>query len=792
MTSGPAPVYSSDPIAPRPADPPAIVADATDLKVLRKAVEDASTVGVGLWISYLFVLFYLLVAAGSVTHKDLFFETGVKLPFLSVDLPLKGFFALGPVLFLIVHAYVLLHFGMLSGKVRAFDRALRDQIGDTSRPDAPSIRAELRRQLPSNIFVQFLAGPGEIRNSSMGAMLWLIAIISLVIGPVCLLVFFELQFLPYHSEALTWWQRVAVGLDLVLMWMFWPRIALLDGVAEDLGSASQRMIRCQRRLTRLSMWGLSVGATLLLLLFATFPGEAIDEAVWQPKGVLPRGFGKSTAAEALPWRQEWSFKPAGIWVTHIPGAVRTLLVEGEVSPASRVPESLWSNRLVLPSLDIVVHLKLDSETKLDFLPETISLRNRNLDGAVLIGAVLRKADFTGAKLRDARLDGAKLQKAKFECADWFEQGRTPICAELQGAWLYGAQLQGASLDGAQLQGALLNYAKLQDASLDSAELQGASLFSAQLQGASLNYAQLQGASLNYAQLQGASLYNAQLQGASLNYAQLQGALLDDAQLQGALLDDAQLQGALLDGAELQGASLDDAQLQGASLDGAQLQGASLDDAQLQGASLKSVFIWRANAVNADATNAWIAPVPGYRSTPCNITATNMVCNWTKADFDDLIAGIKQSVPEGFARDAAMQRLDPRLNPDTDEPPDNEAAMQAWWNKPDSPRPPLAAYEAERAKHLQEAGCSAAGAPHVVARLARSLDPAKSDIYPRIRGLHDPFSANSPEPAKLAAAFLSDTCEGARGLSDSDKAILLKLRGPVAATPRSPPPAPAPK
>ncbi len=68
---------------------PEIAADATDLKALRTVVVDAASVGAGLWISYLFVLFYLLIAAGSVTHKDLFFETPVKLPFLGVDLPSK-------------------------------------------------------------------------------------------------------------------------------------------------------------------------------------------------------------------------------------------------------------------------------------------------------------------------------------------------------------------------------------------------------------------------------------------------------------------------------------------------------------------------------------------------------------------------------------------------------------------------------------------------------------------------------------------------------------------------------
>ena len=633
--------------------------------------------------SAIFVLFYLLVAAGSVTHKDLFLETPVRLPFLGVDLPLKGFFVLGPLLFLIVHAYVLLHFAMLSGKVRAFDTELRGQIDDGD------IRTRLRRQLPSSIFVQFLAGPSEVRDGPMGGLLWLIAMVSLMIGPILLLIFFALQFLPYHNEAVTWWQRGAVGVDLWLIWVFWPRIVLLDGAAEDLGGATQRMIVLQRRLGRGAMWGLTGGSTLLLLLFATFPGETIDEALWQPKGFLPRDSAVKNGVKPPAWQREWTLKAAGLWVAHIPGAVRGFLVEGEVQPASRTPESLWSNRLVLPGLDVVVHLKLDSEDKIKFLPETVSLRDRDLKQAVLIGAVLRKADFTGARMGGALLDEANLRDAKMGCA----------------YWLAGA----TTSDGERRQPICTN---------------------------------LQGASLNFAQLQGASLFGAQLQGASL--------------------------------------------------DRAQLQGASLDSAQLQGASLQSVFIWRADAVTANATNAWMEPVRTYRSAPCNNPATNDICDWTKANFDDLIARIEQSVPEGRARDEALQRLDPRLNPDTDKPPANEAAIQAWWNKPDTPRAALPAYEAERAKHWQAAGCSAAGAPHVVARLTRGLDPAISENARWFFGLPDPFSDNSPEPAKLAAAFLDERCEGARGLSDSAKAILVKLRGPVAATPLSPPTTVEPK
>jgi hypothetical protein len=50
---------------------PAIAAKADDLEEIKKSVEDAASVSGGLWLSYLFVLSYVAIAAGAVTHEDL-------------------------------------------------------------------------------------------------------------------------------------------------------------------------------------------------------------------------------------------------------------------------------------------------------------------------------------------------------------------------------------------------------------------------------------------------------------------------------------------------------------------------------------------------------------------------------------------------------------------------------------------------------------------------------------------------------------------------------------------------
>lgn len=305
-------------------EPTPFAARAKDLGALRDAVVDAAGVGAGLWISYLFVLFYFAIAAGAVTHRDLLLENPVKLPFLNVELPLKAFFVLGPLVFLTVHLYVLLHFVLLAGKIGAFDAELQAQIADD---DA---RARLRRQLPSNIFVQFIAGPREVREGMVGFLLRQVAQISLVAGPIALLILFQLQFLPYQSEWITSWQRIAVVIDMALLWFLWPPI-----------SRGQTKLLAWREFRRVKVAALAVASLLpLLLVFivATFPGEWLSEDL---PGIASLQLRKS-------------------------------LVVGRVDAVTGSFKGLWSNVLVVPSFDMGNRLKVDAQNRLSISTDVVT------------------------------------------------------------------------------------------------------------------------------------------------------------------------------------------------------------------------------------------------------------------------------------------------------------------------------------------------------------------------------------------------------------------------------------
>jgi uncharacterized protein YjbI with pentapeptide repeats len=775
--AGPRHHFSAQAVAAKADDLPKFAEKADDLEAIKKAVDDAGAVGGGLWLSYLFVLFYLAVAAGAETHADLFFENPVKLPFLNIELPLLAFFFLAPILFLIVHAYTLVHLVMLTDKAKRFDQALRNQIGDAAglldeelkrRKD---LRDGLRRQLPSNIFIQFLAGPSDIRENAFGWALRAIAWITLVIAPVLLLLMMQIQFLPYHSLFIAWTQRIALLADLVLLWWLWGKI--LSGRETEGRDPIAVLAAVEIALL------LSFGALLFSWTAVTFPGE------WQERFLV-----SSDAPAGWQYLHEWVFNST-------------------VDPATRRRWLPFSSTLVLTGLNIYEGLGIDDPKKAEWRDFVFRARGRDLKGAIFDFASLPKVDFEHAQLQGATLKDARLQGTRLDFV------------QLQGASLPGAQLQGASLRGAQLQGASLDGAQLQNGFFDNAQLQGASLSNALLLGASLNFAGLEGASLAGARLQGASLWGARLQGASFYYAYLQGASLNNAQLQGAFLVGAHLQGASLFQARLQGASLDYAELQGAFLVAAQLQGASLQRTNMRSTDLSNALLWRTNRAapligsvpelaavrlpdspdlrlpggSAQWLPVWreeggeVDPMfPGMRPgtlprgfawwLPDWREQLGVFNPWDDKAYQDLRRTI-EPLPPGSLRDDALDRI--RLldcsNADTTlascDPavaPPNEAAR--WRKSLEDARVDDLAYAKALAATLKTLICSDRDDAVYALRGLLAFRGLSLALFPF---LGNRLAEAGPEAPALVDFIMSKDCPVSASLTDADKANLLRIK-----------------
>lgn len=412
------------------------------------------------WFFFITLMLLLAASVGTTTHRALLDAAPMRLPLLNIDLPMLGYYAIAPTIFVVLHFYALLQVNALRAKVTDFVQAAEARAAAEAAPGTAAHAAALERlvrPLDGFAVVQAIAAP-RLRRRALAARV--MTAITLVIGPVLLLVFFLLRFLPYQDVATTYLHRALVAIDLAVIWaLMAPSGALVRGLSA----------------------AASVAVVAFCLTVATVRGEALDR----------------------PWPLAAGLRAA-------------LFFDGTLDPETGRPPPMPFSR-VLTLADERLIRETDAALAREGTARTLVLRERSLRGAILIATDLRKADLTRADLRGARLDQAWLDGAYLFSARL--EGATFDGARLRDASLAGAWLTAASLRGARLEGAVFNGATLAGAALDDAEAHAASFAGAAMEGASLAGARLRGAFLLGARLQGATLISADLRGADLRHAE---------------------------------------------------------------------------------------------------------------------------------------------------------------------------------------------------------------------------------------------------------------------------------
>lgn len=579
------------------------------------AANAASTRAQAIWFTWLTVGTYVAIAVGSTTHEQLILENPLRLPIFNVDLALKAFYWVAPGLFLLMHIYVLIQLYLLERNLQLL------------RPKAAVEGQDLiGTQLDPFFFTQVRSC--RQRSFAVDSFMRLTVWVSLVLGPIVLLLAFQIRFLPYHDVATTWWHRIAVILDLLILWALLPTImgfgdklrrhcdpppANGNGAGRSwwrrwIGAGSRIGRRTMRSMPRVWLAVFSVVVVCFSVLVATIPGETMERLILRPSWMeevddadqVQSTCGLDCLLKPATWRQKLAAVEPEQWRTlgtrSASWRPTAILFDGAYDIATGRLDSPFSRRLVAPS-----------SSALKQLQSKPSSRGRNLEYALFDRADLSNANLVAAQLKRASLYQTLLKNATLECRIP-GQGSTRGCADLEGANLTQAELEGANIKEAILRNANLDGAHLSAATLDGADLRGAMLINAQLRGASLRGASLEGADLRYAQLQGADLEGAQLQGAELEWSGLEGADLENANLDGAVLKNAQLQNTNLKGASLVNADLQGAQLQNADLREARLWHARLDpeaaqEASFRGANLRGLDLGPAPAAETEDSGA---------------------------------------------------------------------------------------------------------------------------------------------------------------------------------------------
>lgn len=356
--------------------------DTKEAEALASALNRSAERVQTLWFSFLIFMVYLAIATATTTHRMLFLESPLNLPVLNIPLPLLGFYILTPIIFVVLHFYMLLNLVLLARTAKSFEDALVCAF-----PKDGEARENFRMRIENTLFVQLLVGARLEREGINAKLLSLMALITLAVAPVALLLMIEIKFLPYHSEWITWLHRSLLAIDLILVWTLWPGYRSGWGV----------------RLRPESSWRLVpagiLGAVALAyaVVVATFPDERMYLAT--------NGLGSEFVSN-------------------------TLDLHGEaLIDFARLENVIKKNK---------------SETGKSRWEPAISVRkNRDLTEANMRDTDIRQVEFSDAILNRARLDNAWARDAHFDKAQL--QGASLIDAQLQGASLNQAQLRGASL-----------------------------------------------------------------------------------------------------------------------------------------------------------------------------------------------------------------------------------------------------------------------------------------------------------------------------------------------------------
>jgi uncharacterized protein YjbI with pentapeptide repeats len=584
--------------------------DSFDIGALERAVNDSAGRVSGIWLSFVAFSAYLAAAASMISHRQIFLEEPIKLPTVNIDLPLVASAILLPLLFVIYHIFVLLQVVLLARTADAYNEAI--EHGVTEGAD----RTRIRQRLANTLFAQLFAGSPREREGVLGWLLRLMAWITLAIAPVCVLMVFEIKFLPYHSALVTWTHRGLVMLDVLAVLFLWA------GAVNPHDDVRWRSVLRHRYACAISL-----ALLIVCLIVATFPGE------WHTKWT--RNIGHDDGKQAAECR---TFFTAELF----PVNFDRLVLPGEV----------FVDADKLASIEKVAAAKKQQPYEGD---RTRSFKGRDFRCANFAGADLRRASFAGSDLSAANLAGASLQGTDFYSA---QLKRVSFAgAQLQGASLREADLEEANLADASIRDTNIELARFHGALFDELDLAGIDLSGAALPGASFRSTRLQGSKFNGANLTGANLAGAELQGATLLNVRLTAANLTKTDLRGAIFE-GDFQGARLKGAYLQGARIN-ARLQGADLQEALLGGARMDGSRLTLALIDKAYLWAAGGNDPQLCEQAQVTEPQFEEVLDPVVSRNRPrLGTTPQDIAHFIDRVTRTVPPELA--STLQSMSGRL------------------------------------------------------------------------------------------------------------------------------------
>jgi hypothetical protein len=354
-----------------------------DTRYLLEAVNKASSASNSAWLIHLGLSAYFIVALAGINHTDLLLNSPIALPIIGISIALDRFFLFAPLFYILIHIGMMLQYVVLTRKIYAFLDVVERQERRLASGSGESFIHPLRHELNSNMFVQFLAGPPQPRLVRF--MQQVITWGTLIMLAACVLIFFQIAFLPYHDMGISWAHRIYVLVDLGI-------VALIGTfLPSPLSGFWASFFYGLRRHTLFFLTSAALFACFFVFSFfvASVPGDSVDEFMADigPNVTVLAPSGVSALDRRVFLLTAWFF-------------------EGEVDPETGERASLFLRNLVVMDRDLV------NDASIGPGDVSLSLRYRDLRNARLDRSDLKQTDLRGADLTGASLEGADLSGVK--------------------------------------------------------------------------------------------------------------------------------------------------------------------------------------------------------------------------------------------------------------------------------------------------------------------------------------------------------------------------------------------
>ncbi len=379
-----------------------------------------------LWFGFLAFGAFVIVAAGSADYLSIFSERPVNLPVLNINLPLVGFFIVAPLLLTIFHVFFLVKLLLLKEVHDNFEQQVAADI------KSESDRLQIRKLTNTSIFLQVMRERSG-NDRMMRVLLWAIIVVTVLLLPLAGLVETQGMFLAYQSNAVAWWHRLLIAVDIAAMIFAISRFKAGAFSARDLPWAGPLGI----------VFALAFFVSMFLL---TIPLGPVDQRLTR-LGLFVFQLEVGDHARKCP-------DPIlGRYINHVHLGDRTL-----------IDDRLYEERA-----------KLYEHRPLYKHPRTIIARGRrfvcaDFNDADLRGANLRDSDFRDGEFGGAHLDGADLRGADMRGADFEDADLTGANVRRKGDNKKKQdRLKGAKFSNARLTGAKLSDARFENVNFDGAD-----------------------------------------------------------------------------------------------------------------------------------------------------------------------------------------------------------------------------------------------------------------------------------------------------------------------------------